>query len=181
MALPTLEGLPLEIKREILKHALTVDKPIYIKPPLLHHPVTAAFPRQKSGLGPNIIATSKAWAFEGRTILYRDNIFFFKTVLSLIAFTNAIIRHSRHLPFNNRYRVKHVCLAVGDEMLEYIATNKFRKHFPNLETVDLNNWYYAEGESEMKDTCMQYWTRRMEDEFRVNMKQVVVKVVNFVD
>ncbi|MCJ1432861.1 hypothetical protein MMC27_002219 [Xylographa pallens] len=181
MALPTLQGLPLELKREILKHVLIADKPLYIKPPLLQHPVSATYPGEKSGINSSIMAASKIWAIEGPDILYSENIFFFKTVLTLCAFTDAIIRYSYHMPFNNRHRVKRVCLAVGDEMLGYIVDGMFKRHFPNLETVYLNDWYYAEGKSKSKDSATRYWTKRMEDEVRISMKKVVVKVVNFED
>ncbi|MCJ1317655.1 hypothetical protein MMC15_002980 [Xylographa vitiligo] len=179
MALPTLAGLPLELKQEILKYVLIADEPIYIKPPILQFPVRATFPGQKSGLHPGIIAASKIWTVEALNILYSHNTFFFKSVHTIVAFTASISRRSFHMPFNNRDRVKHVCLAADDKMLDYVTAGYFTILFPNLETVDLNRYYYDEGQSPMRDVFMDYLVKMMKEELRKQVKAVVT-VVHFV-
>ncbi|MCJ1384620.1 hypothetical protein MMC17_007738 [Xylographa soralifera] len=178
MSLPTLTGLPLELKQQILKYVLIADTPIYMKPPILSYPMRATFLGQKSGLHPGIISATKTWTVEGLTILYRDNIFFFKTVRTFRAFVESISRFSHHMPFNNLHRVKHICLGVGSEFLDFIANGHLKGNFPNLMTVDLNRWYYDEGESPTRDACREYQVGRMLEELDKTM-DIEVRVVRF--
>ncbi|MCJ1290907.1 hypothetical protein MMC34_002449 [Xylographa carneopallida] len=178
MAPATFTGLPLELKQEILKYVLVVDKHLYMKPPVLQYPVRATFPGEKSGLHARIITASKTFAVEGLTMLYGENVFWFKTVNTLCAFTVSISRYSAEEPFNNCHRVKHICLSVGDDMLEYLKTEYFATHFPNLETVELNRWFVGEEDSPVQYSIMNYWVDRMTEELHKGTK-VKVKVVSF--
>jgi len=162
MAEPNLAGMPVELKRQILKN-----------------PVSATFPGRESGLDPAIIRVSKAFAIEGLDILYRGNIFYFKTLRTLNCFCSAINRYSRGMQFNNIHRVKHICLGVGGEFLDHLVAGNFRSHFPNLVKVDLNRWYADLYQSPTKDLCEAYFLRRIEEELANRMREVVVRVVDF--
>ncbi|MCJ1388451.1 hypothetical protein MMC18_001298 [Xylographa bjoerkii] len=178
MAVPTLTGLPLELKRQILQDLLIVEGPIYMKPPILEHPVSATFPGEKSGLHPSIILACKMFTNEGLAMLYNANIFFFKTVRTLQAFVNSISRFSRHARYNNLHRVQHVCLGVSSEFLDYLKLGQFAGHFPHLSIVDLNSWYADQGKAPTMDRCVDYYVRRMREELNGKV-DAVVREVNY--
>ncbi|MCJ1283450.1 hypothetical protein MMC26_002779 [Xylographa opegraphella] len=178
MAPLTLMELPVELKLQIMKHLLVVDKPIYLKPPFINTPVSATFPGGNSGLHPAIIVASKTFATDGANMLYGDNHFHFKTLRILKAFSSSIDFYSRFRPFNNRHRIKHISVAISLEMLEYIMSDFLLPHFQNLKILGFNCWYFDEGQSSEKDACVQYWRRRMEEEVRqrMNVEWEVVRI-----
>ncbi|MCJ1397797.1 hypothetical protein MMC11_000993 [Xylographa trunciseda] len=173
MATPTLDGLPLELKRLVLGFTLIAEKPIYIKPPLLEHSLSATFPGEKSGVHPAILTVSKTYTTEGLDIMYSKNIFHFKTIRTFCAFISSIVQFSRHLSFNNLARVEHICLDVSSELLECLLLSDFVGVFSNLKVVDLNSWYYDKGESPMKDSSARYILRRIKEEMPYTFNAIV--------